>query len=245
MVDMVKIVHNNYEKITDDLFWISPRWILKFNVKLNKYNDKYGRMNYHKEIMYTKGKDTYININRSFEYYLTIESTFKNDSNQKECIFISSIDFYMFKQRLNMAMEWFTSVTYKDLFAKKDGKIFMPRGISVLDINLRSSLLQIEPTILEMDNNDQIIGVNLFINKYEKVFIDVNKFLALVDMINSLNMFQSAQIMLTYLQKPEPGDNIYDMGNVVPDYNTVDDSKTVFPKKQDDGLGFFNRTNRK
>ena len=50
MVDMVKIIHNNYEKISDDLFWLSNRWVLKFNVKLNKYSDKYGRTNYHKEI---------------------------------------------------------------------------------------------------------------------------------------------------------------------------------------------------
>ena len=245
MVDMVKIVHNNYEKITDDLFWLSPRWILKFNVRLNRYNDKYGRMNYHKEIMYTKGKETYININRSFDYYLSLESTFKNDSNQKECIFISIIDFYTFKQKLNIGLEWFTSSKYKNLFAKKDGKIFMPRGVNILDIDLKGSLLQIEPTIFELDNGDQLIGVNIFINKYEKVFIDVNKFLALVDIINSLNMFQSAQIMLTYLQKPEIGDNIYDMGSVMPEYNTVDDSKTVFPKKKDDGLGFFDRINNK
>lgn len=244
MVDMVKIIHNNYEKISDDLFWLSNRWVLKFNVKLNKYSDKYGRTNYHKEIMYAKGKETFININRSFDYFLSIESTFKNDSNQKESIYISNIDFYMFKQKLNQAMEWFTSLQYKDLFAKKNGKIFMPRGLNPLDIKLKDNLIQIEPTIFELDNEEQIIGINIFINKYEKIFIDVNKFLALVDMINSLNMFQSAQIMLTYIQRPKFGDNIYDMGNLHPDFNTIDESKTVFPKKKDDGLGFFNRINK-
>ena len=46
--------HNNYEKITDEIMWLNNEWILKFNVILNRYNDKYGRVNYHKEVEYKK-----------------------------------------------------------------------------------------------------------------------------------------------------------------------------------------------
>jgi hypothetical protein len=243
---MVKMVHNNYEKITDDLFWLSQKWVIKFNVRLNTYSDKYGRINYHKEVMYSKGKETYVNINRSYNYFITIESTFRNDNNLKESVYISSIDFYMFKVKFNQAMEWFVSDKYSDLFAKKDNKIFMPRGVKPLEINLKNNTIEIEPTVFEADNTDYIIGVNIFINKTEKVFVDVNKFLALVDMLNSLNMLQSAQLMINYLQRPEFGENIYDMGNFDGDYNTVpDNSKAYVPKKKDDGLSFFDKVKTK
>ena len=36
MNNMVNIVHKNYEKITDELMWLSKQWILRFTVVLNK-----------------------------------------------------------------------------------------------------------------------------------------------------------------------------------------------------------------
>ena len=240
MIDMCKIIHNNYEKITDDVFWLSSKWVIRFNVKLNKYSDKYGRTNYHREVMYSKGNNTCININRSFDYYLSIDSTFKNDSGIKESIYISNTEFYMFKQKLLLASKWFTSSEFDGLFAKKDGKVFMPRGVNGISMRIRDNIIQMDPFIFESVGGEQTIGLNMYINKYDNVFIDVNKFIGLVDCINSFNMFLSAQTMLNYIGKPNPGDNIYDMSS-----ESTDDSRTVFPKRSDSSLGYFNRINKK
>ena len=93
MNNMVNIVHNNYEKITDDIFWLNQKWVLRFSVRLNKYSDKYGRVNYHKEVMYNRGRDVCINISRSFDYYFTIDSLFKDDNGQKESVYITPMNF--------------------------------------------------------------------------------------------------------------------------------------------------------
>ena len=80
MEEVIKIVHKNYEKITDDIMWLSNSWMLKFSVILNKYDNNNQKQNYHKEVGYYKNNDFCININRSFDYYLLIESVGVNSS---------------------------------------------------------------------------------------------------------------------------------------------------------------------
>ena len=57
METVIKLAHKNYEKITDDLMWLSNKWMLKFTVILNKNNEKFGKQNYHKEVGYYRGRD--------------------------------------------------------------------------------------------------------------------------------------------------------------------------------------------
>ena len=52
MEEVIKIVHKNYEKITDDIMWLSNSWMLKFSVILNKYDNNNQKQNYHKEVGY-------------------------------------------------------------------------------------------------------------------------------------------------------------------------------------------------
>ena len=132
MIEMAKIVHNDYEKISDDLLWFSNNWILKFVVNLNKYNEKFGRQNFHKEISYYKDNYSCININRSFDYYLSIESTKRDDSGYKESVIIRLDDLPILKFRLSKVCEWFTSSENKGLFARKDGKIIIDGGMYMI-----------------------------------------------------------------------------------------------------------------
>ena len=71
----VKIAHENYEKITDDLLWLSKNWMLKFVVQLNRTTNRFGKVNYHKEVGYYKDNKYCVNINRSFDYYLLVYFT--------------------------------------------------------------------------------------------------------------------------------------------------------------------------
>lgn len=242
MNNMVNIVHNNYEKITDDIFWLNQKWVLRFSVRLNKYSDKYGRVNYHKEVMYNRGRDVCINISRSFDYYFTIDSLFKDDNGQKESVYITPMNFIPFRNNFNLALEWFTSSTYQNLFAKKDGKIFIPRSVEPIEMNIADKLIILEPTVNEF-NNEQVIGINIFINNYERIFIDVNKLFVICDLLNNFNMFQSAQLMINYVNRPEYGENIFNMSN--PDYGTQDNSRTVFKSSnKDNSLSFFDKVNK-
>lgn len=215
MVDMVNIVHKNYEKISDELMWLSKNWILKFTVVLNKYSDKFGRQNYHKEVGYWKNNEYCININRVFDYYLSIESSTKDDFGNKQSIQIRLTDMYIFVFKLNQVSEWFTAANNSGLFAKKNGKIIMVGGTQPIKVLLSfDNYIEFEPSILNLDNGDQLIGVRMYLNSdRETLFIDINRFLAFKYFIENFNMYQSAQMMINYLQRPELGTNMFDMGN--------------------------------
>lgn len=215
MANMVNIVHKNYEKITDELMWLSKQWILRFTVVLNKYSDKFGRQNYHKEVGYWKNNDYCININRIFDYYLSIESSSKDEFGNKQSVQIRLSDMYIFVFKLNQVAEWFTAANNRGLFAKKDGKIIMVGGAQPIKVLLSfDNYIEFEPSILNLDNGDQLIGVRMYLNSdRETLFIDINRFLAFKYFIENFNMYQSAQLMINYLQRPDLGTDIFDIGN--------------------------------
>lgn len=216
MEEVIKIVHKNYEKITDDIMWLSNSWMLKFSVILNKYDNNNQKQNYHKEVGYYKNNDFCININRSFDYYLLIESVEKGSDGKKESIIIRQKDMYLLKFKLNQAAEWFTAQHNQGLFAKKDGKVFMPSRITPIRMTGLSynKYIEFEPSILNYDNNEQDIGIRIYINSdVNSLFMEVSRFLAFKDFIDNFNMYQSAQLMINYLQRPEYGTNIYNINN--------------------------------
>lgn len=214
METVIKLAHKNYEKITDDLMWLSNKWMLKFTVILNKNNEKFGKQNYHKEVGYYRGRDYCVNINRSFEYFLSIESIEKDINGLKETVNIRVTDMYALKFKLNQAAEWFTAEKNQGLFAKKNGKIFMPMSVNPIKLTglMFDKYLEFEPSILEFENGEQMIGVRIYINSdANSIFMEISRFLGFKDFIENFNMYQSAQLMLNYLQRPEYGTNLYDI----------------------------------
>ena len=74
--------------------------------------------------------------------------------------------------------------------------------------------IEFEPSILNYDNNEQDIGIRIYINSdVNSLFMEVSRFLAFKDFIDNFNMYQSAQLMINYLQRPEYGTNIYNINN--------------------------------
>lgn len=216
MEEIVKLVHNNYEKITDDLMWLSKNWMLRFCVVLNKKSDKFGRQNYHKEVGYYKQDNYCVNINRSFDYYLSFDCTVKDLNGMKDSISIRVTDMYVLKFKLNLVAEWFTAEHNQGLFAKKDGRIFMPTSTNPIRICglMFDKYIEFEPSILDLDNGSQLVGVRIYMNSAtNSLFMDISKFLGFKDFIDTFNMYQSAQLMLNYLQRPAPGSNMFDIGN--------------------------------
>ena len=216
MIEAIKLTHDNYEKITDELMWLSKDWMLKFTVILNRKTDKFGRQNYHKEVGYYKDNNYCVNINRSFDYFLIIESNTKDYNGIKDSVSIRATDMYVLKFKLNAVAEWFTAEHNQGLFAKKDGKIFMPRSVNPIKITglMFDKYLEFEPSILTLENGEQMIGVRMYVNSdVNSVFMEISRFLGFKDFIETFNMYQSAQLMLNYLQRPEYGENLYDMSS--------------------------------
>lgn len=204
---------DQYEKISDDVYQIAFNVILKFNVNLSRTSDAFGRQFYHKEFEYDSKNSNFplISIKRNFDYYLSIENVRVNDTtNIKEFIRIGVEEIMLLKQMLNQAAQWFTSTEYKDLYVVHNNQLIMTSKIEPLIIEHlpMDKYISIEPwvcTIVE----EQVPGVRMYIsdrNNYAD--IPINRFMGLVYTINTMNMYQSAQLMLSYIGRPEFGFNM-------------------------------------
>lgn len=208
-MEMVKIVHQDYEKISDKCMWLSNEYILKFNVELNKHNDRFGKDNYHKEFGYILNGEYRVNISRDFIYYLSIESIKRSIDGTKIQLRIGINDIYFLKFKLHEVVDWFTSKAHKSLFVKKDGRIIIPFKVDPIRINVSfDNYIEFEPATITLQNEEQIIGVRVYLNSDSiSFFMNVNTLLSFTYFIDTFNMYQSAQLMLNYLGRPDNGTN--------------------------------------
>ena len=225
MKEMCTIVHNDYEKISDKIMFLSNDYILKFNVNLNKRNKN--KENFHKEFGYTVNGDFRINISRDFVPYLSIESARRSDSNKVQ-LQIGMNDIYFFRMKLQEVVGWFTTEQFKNLFVRKDDRIIIPVKVDSIIAHVSfGQYIEFEPTTAVF-NNEQLIGVRVYLSSDNiSFFMGVNTLLSLNYFIETFNMYQSAQLMLNYLGRPDNGTN----------YMEFQDKPVQ--------TGFFNRVNAK
>lgn len=209
-----------YEKITDDLCILGINTILRFNVSLAiKTQDGIKKL-FHSEFEYKAKKYTNLNtvcsIRRSFDYYLSIENLRANQDGIKEFIMIRIQDILYVREQFELATKWFRDSKYENLFAMSKGRLVMlgkVEPIKILGLAMDKSLM-LEPIIINYDDNNQTTGVRLYLSSRDNyVDMSVDKFMGIVYLLSSINMYESAQILLNYLQRPELGTNSYNMNN--------------------------------
>lgn len=210
-------INTNYEKITDDLCFLGSNVVVRFNVILAKKNEEGKRVSFHREYEYMMNKyndsKNLVTIRRQFDYYLSIENI-KEVDGVKEYIFITPQDFIHFKQNVLHSVKWFTDSEFNNLFAKKGDNIVMLGKVNPIDIPFSrgNKSIRIEPTILNYENNN-LTGVRIYLCSMDNyVDIDIDRYMGFVYLVSSLNMFQSAQIVLNYLGRPEDGTNRISFG---------------------------------
>lgn len=213
MREMCTIVHNDYEKISDRIMFLSNDYMLKFNVELNRRSKDKEKENFHKEFGYTLNGEYRININREFNSYLSIESVRRIDSNKVQ-IKITMNEIFYFKVKLQKAVDWFTTEQFKSLFVKKDDRIIIPVKVDPIIAHVAyGQYIEFEPSTA-MYNNEQIIGVQVYLSSDNiSFFMGINTLLSLNYFIDTFNMYQSAQLMLNYLGRPENGTNYIEFNN--------------------------------
>ena len=212
MINKKSITHSMYNKITDVVFYINTGYVLKFNTVLNRVNKNNEIINYHSEVSYTsKDNVNLININRKFDYYLSIESLIKNEeTGLRDFIKITQNDIYFLKHKMNVVADLFTD---KDnvLFTRKDNKIILvDNSIYVILELYGGKKMEFRPCVYYSNiSNEQFIGVRIYYEDFS-FFVSIASFLALKDIIDNFNMYQSAQMMLAYMDRPEYGYNLND-----------------------------------
>lgn len=220
-MEPIKISNKDYEKISDVVYG-NGRFIIKLNVKLNSYSDSKGRINYHKEVgyFYDKANQVVYNMTRTFEYYLTIEDY------RGAYVMIGINNYLGLLSMLDDIFRWFVDKTFNGLFGRKeDGELIVNRAVTPIKIEYlpMGKWLEAIPKAIAFPNGDYATGVRLYLSSYDNyVDITFEEFQGILYILKNLNMFQSAQNMINYLQRPAYGTNLYSMQNIK-DTGSIDD----------------------
>ena len=231
-MDRAMIRHSKYDKLSDDLYMLGYNVILRFNVSLSKQLKDGKRYSYHHEYEYSTSKfidqDKLITIRRNFDYHLSIENIREDGKGNKEFIMIGLQNILIVRKQFEMAVDWFIK---KNLFAvNNDNKLVMLGKVEPIQIFglPMSKYLILEPIIINYENNMQQSGVRIFLSS-DSNFVDMNldKFMGLVYLLNSINMYESACLLINYLQRPEFGTNLYNF-NSRPNLDEIIDENAGF-----------------
>lgn len=240
------ICHDDYEKLTDNVFFLGNNTIIRLNVILATKREDTTRYSYHQEYEYTTSK--YINKNRvitlrrNFDYYLSIENLKSTQYNDKEFIMIRIQDMYHFIDRIHQASRWFIDISFKTLFATKNGKLTVLDRVEPIEMYINSKCIRLEPVVIDYTDNT-IEGVRMFLNS-DSNFIDipVDRFMGLLYLMDRINLFESAQLLVNYLGRPEYGSNIYQFRDTTPveqQGGVVSKTNRQIPNKETRAKSFF------
>ena len=100
-----------------------------------------------------------------------------------------------------------------------------------------------------MDRGEDIVGLKVYMsNDNAGFFLTVNEIFAFYYVISTFNMFQSAQLMLAYLGRPEAGVNYYGingMGSTVTPHRSPISGLTFSNAQEPDFYGSNMKMNSK
>lgn len=218
LIKPIEIEHNQYEKLVDDVYILGRDMILKMNVTLGRKKKDDTRYNYHNEYMYSSNKyldmNRLITMRRSYDFYLTIENL--SSSNFQNSIMIRPQDMYNILNKLEECRKWFIDEKYSNLYAySNDNKLVIidePPPVLIKGLAADKRIV-IEPTIITYENV-QLEGVRMYVNDLNNFTdITVDRFMGFVYIMNTIDMFNAAQHMISYLGRPPIGENIVVFNN--------------------------------
>ena len=228
------IEYIDYDKISDDLCWLGNKCIVRMVVKLANKNKDGDRNHFHREYKYPStynNKREVLTIRRSFDYYISIDNLDSKDS-----ILITIRDILLLRAQINEVYKWF----YDRTFALKNNKMIILEKKKPLVVEglIGGKYLMFEPIIHTDWEEKQSKGVRITLGNPE-VFTDVpvNVFVGFMYLINSIDMYGSAQNLINYIGHPDFGTNLltfekseYVSGENI--NNNVIKERTITPKKQ-------------
>lgn len=219
------INHNDYDKITDDIYQIGYNCCLRLTVSLSASDRLKNRIPYHTEYsMASKYIDTSnsYTIRRNFSYYLSIENIFKPENETKAFIMFRTEDMYRLLNIITEAIKWYTDDKFSSLYARKNNKIIITTKIDplIVDNLLMQKTIKFEPSLIEYDMSQPVPSCRIYLDS-ETNYIDipVDKLIGLKYILDRLDIFGAAQNMINYLGRPEYGTNLKSL-----DFNKLNSS---------------------
>lgn len=203
------IEYQDYDKISDDMFYLGNNIIMKFNVLLSRKASATdnSRRFFHSEYRYRSkynDTDSGVSIKRSFSYYIS----FDVGSNWENSVMIRVQDILLLRQALDEVSQWMS----KGVFTIVDNKLSVMRTKTVKVTGLpENKYIWIDPVILDY-NGKQSPGVRMtFSDPSTYADIGIDTLFGLKYLVDTADMFGYAQSALNYISRPpEYGFNMID-----------------------------------
>lgn len=237
--------YERYNKISDEMYRLNWNTSLNFIVILSKQTKDKRRWNMHHEYEYADKKFTNTNnlitIKRTFDYYLSIESQLmSNNTNSKYFIQIRVENILLIRSGFKRIIDELLNT--KETFIEVDNqlKVRGDKGIEVNIPGLPQGQWLIAKVIVMDDKGYSSPGVRLYLGS-TNVFVDMNtdKFMGLYYLLSTINMYESAQLLINYLQRPSLGYNKKsfmdepDIDSIVDDgIEATEGPRRLIPKKK-------------
>lgn len=242
---MTKIDFSNYDKITDTMLYLGSKVNLNFTVKLCKQHNN-TRYPMHKEYLVNNNyinSGSLISVKRSFDYYM--ELLYKDKESYFSYKIVPENILYILDQ-FNKAASWFRT---EGLFGVVNNNLTLLGGIEPIKfIFSEKSTMQAEPIVYTNPyTNMQETRLRLIFNDYNYADISIDKLMGLIYLISKINLYESAQILINYLQRPDYGYNFVDLSSTgfeedIPvDYEGGVDVKSTGGRKVQTGKSVFDR----
>lgn len=210
------LMYSTYEKMTDDLYWLSTNLLLRFNVILAHYDKDSGRRNiFHKEFKYPSTKTEYSlkTIRRSFDYYLSLETYFRRELDERIFIPIKVQDILSIRMGLQVVFSWFNDKQFEGLYVTKNGRLIMtsPTPSYVISQLPGGTYIEFKPIIIQKNAgvDDKEPGIYMGFSDSFGIRLTLSRFMGFKYIMDSINMYESAQLMLNYLGRPDLGSFLY------------------------------------
>jgi hypothetical protein len=153
-----------------------------------------------------------ITIRRDFRYFLSIDSIRITDSiPNRISILIGVDDIIGFRMLLTGALEWYHNPNYAGLYISKDGSIRITKQVEPIRYVLANGkdFIMLEPMVYVSHFNDEEPGIRMYLSSEDTyIGIPITRFRGLVYVVNTIDMYSLACIMVNYLQRPEYGTNV-------------------------------------
>jgi hypothetical protein len=249
-------VHDDYEKITDDLMWLGYSktskcsYLLRFNVSLSNMSNDGKKMPFHTEYRYETRKYSNVfagnTIRRHMTYYLSIESSRQDEFGNKDFIMIRACDILYIRSQFEIIYHWFMGDIVDGkyipgIYGTRDNKmvIFGQHELIIKGLN-QGNYIIIHPCV--MDNKGEMVsGVVFTINNGNSFEVNMDSFMELYYLIGSIDMYNAASTLMAYFGRPPFGTNMWQPNdqnkiyeNQEPDIDKLEGNKRRQLKK-----GFF------
>ena len=244
------ITFNDYERISDELYYIYGEEnyaVIKFTVDLGKRNKLGEKIPFHQAYRYNSDKyidkNNLITIKRVLNSYISFET--RSKVIKKETVDIGLDEIFFAKQSFINIANWFLTIFKTKTNPDNSQDLIIIKDCCEIIVGRWQNTIRIIPIVMP----GNIPGVRMIFNGNNENYFDLNRqqTMAIAYIFNSINLIESAQILLNYMNVNINDDsNVREIGNLISDdepsgYISSNLVKREIPAKKKPGQkSFFN-----